>query len=232
MGVESRYSEQMHPWLDRLLLSRRSDERLREFAETEAFGGADLVRAAERTADPWVRRQLVRHAEDEARHAELLGGPEGSGAVPLGAALAGDTEARPGVDLDELGELGFLAFVHVSEEKATREFARVGAVDADNAELFQRILADERRHVAWTATALERFRQQGRGAEVSRALTRERWRQRIRPLRWLSGRLAEGISAILLTILYFIALPPFTRLAPAPPRGWQPVAPGDLRRES
>lgn len=221
-------------WLDRLLHRSRQQERLREFAETEAFGGADLVRAAGRTEDPWVRRQLVRHAEDEARHATLLG--EGSGAggpgAPLGAALSGETAAHPSADIDAMGELGFLAFVHLSEAKATEEFARVGAIDPANAALFERILADERRHVAWTARALERFREQGKGAEVDRALSRVRWRQRLLPLRWLGGRLADGISAIVLTILYFVLLLPFTRLASTPARGWQTSPPTDLSRES
>lgn len=222
----------MSAWLDRLLHWRRPAERLREFAETEAFGGADLVRAAGRVEDPWMRRQLVRHADDEARHAALLGGAEGAGHTPLGAALAGDTEQRGGVDLDTLGDVGFVAFVHVAEKKATEEFARAGAVNAENAALFESILADERRHVAWTAHALERFREGGRGAEVDQALSRERWRQRLLPFRWLAGRLADGISALMLTILYFVVLFPFTRLAPGSARGWQPVAPIDLRRES
>lgn len=222
----------MNAWLDRLLRWRDPAAKNREFAETEAFGGADLLRAAGRVEDPWMRRQLLRHADDEVRHAALLGGAETARHSPLGAALAGDTEAREGVDIDALGDVGFVAFVHVSEAIATAQFERAGAVNAENAAIYASILADERRHVAWTARALERFRERGRGAEVDAALSRERWRVRLVPLRWLAGRLADGVSAIVLTLLYYVALLPFSRLAPAPVRGWQPVPPSDLDREA
>ena len=221
----------MNAWLDRLLHWRRPSERNREFAETEAFGGVDLVRAAARVEDPWMRRQLVRHADDEARHAALLGGADTTSHSPLGAALAGETDQRGSVDIDALGEVGFVAFVHLAEAKATSEFARAGAVNAENAAIYESILADERRHVAWTARALERFREAGRGDEVDAALSAERWRLRLVPFKWLAGRLADGLSAIILTILYFVALLPFVRLASQPARGWVPITPSDLKRE-
>src|SRR5436853_7640849 len=62
-------------WLD---TARRARKLLR-FAETEADGGRDLVRAAEMTTDSLLRRHFLRHARDEQRHAELFRG--------LGAAL-------------------------------------------------------------------------------------------------------------------------------------------------
>lgn len=223
----------MHPWLDRLLAWRRPSARLREFAETEAFGSTDLTRAASRVDDAWVRRQLVRHAEDETRHAALLGEhADARPTQPLGAALAGETESRPALDVDGLGEVGFLAFVHVSERRAAEEFARARAANQENAEVFDAILADERRHVAWTGHALERLREQGRGAEVDASLARERWRVRLLPLRWLLGRLAEGLSAVLLTGIHALVLPPFALMRPAERRGWQSAPPLDLRRES
>src|SRR3979411_2984238 len=57
-------------WLD---TARRARKLLR-FAETEADGGRDLVRAAEVTPDPVLRRLFLLHARDEQRHAELFRG--------------------------------------------------------------------------------------------------------------------------------------------------------------
>ena len=50
----------------------RRARKLLRFAETEADGGRDLVRAAERTADPLLRRLYLTHADDEQRHANLF----------------------------------------------------------------------------------------------------------------------------------------------------------------
>src|SRR5207237_8108962 len=55
-------------WLD---TARRARKLLR-FAETEADGGRDLVRAAEMTTDSLLRRHFLRHARDEQRHAVLF----------------------------------------------------------------------------------------------------------------------------------------------------------------
>ena len=42
------------------------------FGETETDGGRDLVRAAELTPDPLLRRLYLAHAEDELRHGEMF----------------------------------------------------------------------------------------------------------------------------------------------------------------
>src|SRR5262249_26051811 len=55
-------------WLD----TARRARKLLHFAETEADGGRDLVRAAEVTPDPVLRRLFLFHARDEKRHAELF----------------------------------------------------------------------------------------------------------------------------------------------------------------
>jgi hypothetical protein len=101
---------------------RRPAQRLREFAETEAFGARDLARAAEAVRDVWMRRRLLQHAQDEVRHAHLLGEEAGSAAEqPLGALLVGETATDAGVEA--LGEVPFLAFVHLAEKRAAAEFA-------------------------------------------------------------------------------------------------------------
>src|ERR1700759_1576150 len=55
-------------WNDPPLRARN----LLRFARTEADGGRDLVRAAETTADPVLRRGFMRHAADDQHHADLF----------------------------------------------------------------------------------------------------------------------------------------------------------------
>src|SRR5215510_2989936 len=50
----------------------RSARKLFNFAEIESDGGRDLIRAAELTEDPTLRRLFTVHAEDEERHAALF----------------------------------------------------------------------------------------------------------------------------------------------------------------
>src|SRR5881394_2004535 len=76
MGAVSRAAP-----LDRLLrplhryVWRDFDRRVRKllaFAEVEGDGGRDILRAAEVTADPLLRRLYLEHAIDELRHADLF----------------------------------------------------------------------------------------------------------------------------------------------------------------
>ena len=60
----------IHRWVWRD--ARTRVRKLLAFAETEADGGRDLSRAAERTSDALLRRLYLRHALDEQRHAELF----------------------------------------------------------------------------------------------------------------------------------------------------------------
>lgn len=171
----------MRATLARLLFWRRKDDRLREFAETEAFGARDLARAAEQAQDPWIRRQLILHAKDEVRHARLLQeGTESDAARPgLGASMMGEAAEDRGVDLAQMGEVPFIAFVHEAERRAVSEFKLHRAALGEKGAFFEDILKDEERHVAWTGHALKRFESAGRGQEVNDALASMR-RQRYR----------------------------------------------------
>src|SRR5689334_19528416 len=60
----------LHRWIWRD--PQRCARKLFDFAETEADGGRDLVRAAELTPDPTLRRLFLVHAVDEGRHAQLF----------------------------------------------------------------------------------------------------------------------------------------------------------------
>lgn len=221
--------------LARLLFWRSEDaraRRMREFADTEAFGARDLARAAERVQDPWLRRQLIRHAQDEVRHAGLLA-EEGSRPVPtgLGASVVGESAEDTAADIDQMGEIGFIAFVHSAEKRATAEFATHKAALGEKGEFFQSILDDERRHVAWTGHQLDRYREQGRGAEVGKALRDMQW-QRIRGAwMWFARRISLVTSTILLAIIYVVGVGPFSLLRPRRATGWVTAQAPQLQRQ-
>src|SRR5438309_9159157 len=50
----------------------RRVQKLLRFSETETEGGRDILRAAEVTSDPLLRRLYLEHAIDELRHADLF----------------------------------------------------------------------------------------------------------------------------------------------------------------
>ena len=109
---------------------RRRARKLIQFARVEADGGRDLVRAAELTGDPHLRRCFFAHARDEARHAEMFR----ARGLELWASLAENGAARASTDWIPPGERGLddlrvedetdgalLAFIHLSESAAARQ---------------------------------------------------------------------------------------------------------------
>jgi len=107
----------------------RRVEKLFHFGETETDGGRDILRAAEVTSDPLLRRLYVEHAIDEFRHgvlfrhraAELL---KTSHSNP---GFQGDWLAPGGHGLDDLqvdseSDSDMLAFLHLSEKAADPRF--------------------------------------------------------------------------------------------------------------
>ncbi|MBW8783863.1 MAG: ferritin-like domain-containing protein [Novosphingobium sp.] len=208
--------------------------KLLQFAAVEANGGRDLVRAAELTPDPRLRRLYLAHARDEERHARLFRGrglalqaerPHAGVAGPmdwLGRGERGLDDLR----VDDEDDAALLAFIHLSERAAAGEFARYRAVlghDPPTQAMLERILRDEESHMRYSLTELQR---------VSPGGSRRRlWWARLRRLfkaylRFAAG-LANVISTLLLTLQYFVLLPPFALAAKwaarREPRGWRPV---------
>ena len=68
--------------------SERRVRKLLAFAEVEADGGRDILRAAEVTADPLLRRLYLAHAIDELHHADLFR-QRGAALLPAGVARGG-----------------------------------------------------------------------------------------------------------------------------------------------
>src|SRR6266478_4116157 len=114
-------------WRDR----ERRAYKLLNFGETETDGGRDLIRAAETTPDPLLRRLYLVHAADELRHGRLFWqrGSEILKTVRSRAASTSQVDwlAPSGHGADDLQLDGqddrLLAFIHLSEKAAADRFS-------------------------------------------------------------------------------------------------------------
>ena len=203
----------------------RAARKYHAFALAEHGSMLDLRQAAAQTTAPERAAAYLRHADDESRHAQMFG--------RRAVRLAG--EARPALQLgpvradserlfETLGERDFLAFVHVGEERARRQFEayvewfKEHGRTQDSA-LFETVLVDERRHGEYTREFL--FALAGE-VEARRALRRvARWEFRRRWLR--AGRfLAERVYVAAMLLVYVLAAPLAVLVRVARPirRGW------------
>lgn len=233
-------------------LAWRSDraiaQKLMGFAATEQGSALDMLRAAEREADPRLRRLFFKHGRDEARHAMRF--REAARRVdPRAVARASEAGRAERQDLHErLGLMRFVAFVWLSERRAAKQFevlaahfARPAAAGsrAELARLFADIVKDERFHVSYSRAILDAWCADGREREVRRALRAVRvhgawsaWRRAGRPF-------GTVLSGLVLGVVFVAAMPLFAlvaRLTRRPAAGWEPVRTelaslDDLRRQ-
>jgi rubrerythrin len=215
------------------------DRRVRKliaFSKVEGDGGRDILRAAELTPDPLLRRLYLEHAIDELRHADLFR-HRGTALLQLRAtrskALFNSDPLPGGHGLDDLtikGEPDYrlLAFLHVAEKAAAGRFEIYREVvddDPSTRAIFEEILRDEVFHMNYTYTQLARIRPQGYRRQVWQARASRLWKRYLR----LAAAAASVISAVMLTLMYFILLAPFAWLAKRAerrePTGWAPIAP-------
>ena len=214
------------------------DRRVRKllaFAEVETDGGRDILRAAEVTPDPLLRRLYLEHAIDELRHGDLF--------RQRSAALLRTRPALPDVvfngsplpgghGLDDLQIDGepdhrLLAFLHVAEKAAAGRFAIYRDLvddDPSTRAVFEEILRDEVFHMNYTYTQLARISPASCRRQVWRARASRLWKRYLRAAAVVAGLLGTA----LLTIQYFLLLPPFAWLAKRAERreaiGWIPIA--------
>jgi rubrerythrin len=167
---------------------KRRAQNLLRFAEVEADGGRDIVRAAEVTADPQLRRLFLKHALDEQRHADLFRGRglELIRALP-GAAAAGVraewlAPGERGLDdlrVEDEGDEALLAFLHLSERAAARDFANYVAVlgaDPPTRAVFEKVLHDETFHMTYTRNQLQRVAPERARGRIWTARLRRFWK--------------------------------------------------------
>ena len=213
------------------------DRRVRKllaFAEVEGDGGRDILRAAELTADPLLRRLYLEHAIDELRHADLFR-QRGAELLQLRSTRSRvlfNTSPLPGGHgLDDLSIEGepdhrLLAFLHVAEKAAAGRFAIYRDVVGDDPStraIFEEILRDEVFHMNYTYTQLARVLPRSYRRQVWQARASRLWKRYLRAAAALAGL----ISTLILRIQYFILLPPFAWLAKRAERrerpGWTPI---------
>jgi len=214
------------------------DRRVRKliaFAEVEGDGGRDILRAAEVTPDPLLRRLYLAHAIDELHHADLFRQRSAALLHARSTRVTTRFNANPlpgGHGLDDLSIDGepdhrLLAFLHVAEKAAASRFAIYrDVVDDDPATraVFEEILRDEVFHMNYTYTQLARISPRSYRRHVWRARASRLWKRYVR----VAAALAGVIGTIILTIQYFVLLPPFAWLARRAERrepvGWTPIA--------
>src|SRR5712692_6178493 len=199
------------------------DRRVRKllaFAEVETDGGRDILRAAEVTPDPLLRRLYLEHAIDELRHADLFR-QRGTALLQLRAtrstSLFNTSPLPGGHGLDDLSIEGepdhrLLAFLHVAEKAAAGRFAIYRDVvddDPSTRAIFEEILRDEVFHMNYTYTQLARVSPVSYRRQLWRARASRLWKRYLR----LAAAVAGVVGTSVLTIVYFILLPPFVWLA-------------------
>jgi rubrerythrin len=214
------------------------DRRLRKlltFADVETDGGRDILRAAEITTDPLLRRLYLEHAIDELRHGDLFR----ERGTALFRALRNRRAVRfsgnplpGGHGLDDLDIQGqpdhrLLAFLHVAEKSAAGRFAIYREmVDDDPAtrEIFEQILRDEVFHMNYSYAQLTRLKPDTYRRHVWHARAKRIWNRYLR----VAAAIAALIGNTVLTLVYFVLLPPFAwlaaRAARREPRGWAPLS--------
>ncbi|WP_332771081.1 ferritin-like domain-containing protein [Phenylobacterium sp.] len=226
--------------------ARRRAYNLLRFAEVEADGGRDLVRAAEFTRDPLLRRLFLIHAADEQLHADLFRGrglallrtlPAGAQSAFRADWLAPGERGLDDLRVDDAPDDALLAFLHLSEKAAAKDFAdyiEVLGADPPTRDVFEKVLHDEAFHMKYTHVQLLRVSPEGHRKLLWRARLGRFWKAYLR----LAGALAGAIGTIILTLQYFVLIPLFALIAQhaarREPPGWAPVAPernGALRRQ-
>ncbi len=214
------------------------DRRVRKllaFAKVETEGGRDILRAAEVTPDPLLRRLYLEHAIDELHHGDLF--------RQRGAALLRTRSARTktlfngnplpgGHGLDDLSIEGepdhrLLAFLHVAEKAAAGRFTIYRELvddDPPTRAIFEEILRDEVFHMNYTYTQLARVSPGAYRWHVWRARASRLWNRYVRVAAAVAGLLGTAT----LSAMYFIVLPTFAWLAKRAgrrePVGWTAIS--------
>lgn len=193
---------------------RQIATKLMGFAATELGSSLDMLRAAERTTDPRLRRLYFRHGLDEARHAQRFR-DAAKRVHPEAAELTRAHEKLHARRMDlheQLGEVAFVAFVFLAESRAKSQFDVLEGHFADRpelAQLFREIGKDEQFHVAYSGQILDEWRAAGHGKDVAKAIRRVRLRGAWQGWRRAGRRIGDLMVRLLLLTLFVAVLPLF-----------------------
>jgi hypothetical protein len=216
------------------------DRRIRKlllFGEVETDGGRDILRAAEITPDPLLRRLYLEHAIDELHHGDLFR-QRGQALLRTRAGPArtffNGTPLPGGHGLDDLrvedeSDPRLLAFLHVAEKAAAGRFAIYRDCVADDPEtraIFEEILRDEVFHMNYSYAQLNRVSPETCRRRVWAARASRLWKRYLRVI----AVAASFIGDVVLTGIYFVVLGPFAWAAKRAERresaGWQAISGG------
>lgn len=203
---------------------RRAARLLQGFACTEEQSQLELRLAARACTDEQRKARYLRHALDETRHARAFA--EHAGELARAAGAHGFARPSAGCEAlyERLGELRFVAFVHLGEQRGRAEFETYAQLlrkrgSAATAQLFEGLIADERHHESYTAQLLTELG----GVDGARRAVRwvRRW-QAWREFRRRGRKLASVLYGASMLLVY-VGLFPFalsTRLLGKTERGF------------
>jgi hypothetical protein len=215
-----------------------ADRRLRKlatFAEVETDGGRDILRAAEVTPDPLLRRLYLEHAIDELHHGDLfreraaaiLRARRGSRRVLLDGNPLPGGHGLDDLEIDGQPDHTLLAFLHVAEKSAAGRFAIYRELVDDDPQtraIFEEILRDEVFHMNYTYKQLTRISPATYRRHVWHARSKRLWNRYLR----IAAAIAAAFGKVSLTLMYFVLVPPFAwfakRSARHEPIGWVPIS--------
>ncbi len=219
---------------------------LESFGMTEDDGGRDLLSAAKRVSDPELLHHIVRHGKEEMMHGELFRAraAELRASSQVEGGLREDFSDKStdmlrarevevdghgfydGSLFDSMGEVAYVAMVHVVEQRAMATFElhmRCLTDDPKTTELFKRLAVDEKYHISYTGKILERWRKEGREQEVAKALKEARRSTVLGGWKRLGVRSAGGFGRVLLYLMYWTAMLPIGLISKGRkmPAGWR-----------
>ncbi|MFT7671392.1 MAG: hypothetical protein ACI8X5_004110 [Planctomycetota bacterium] len=222
---------------------------LESFGSTEDDGGRDLFSASRRISDPELLHHIIRHAKEEMLHgelfrqraAELRTESQAAGSIreDISDKSTSMLRARGDVEIDghgfydggmfdSMGEVAYVAMVHVVEKRALATFnmhlACIDENDEKTMELFKRVAVDEKYHISYTGKILERWRKEGRGREVDEALKDAKRSGFFGSWKRLGLRSGAGFGKVLMYVFYWTLLMPVGFMASRGRKaatGWQ-----------
>lgn len=199
---------------------------LHGFAQAELASMIDLQAAANLTQSPARRALYIRQALDEGRHAGMFARRSAElrrarGLLPLGPVVA-DTEHL----FERLGELRFLAFLHLGEARARRQLAsHIRACkslrDARSLAVLEAIVGDEAQHEDISFSLLVELAGGETAARraVRRAALWDAYRLWRRAGRWLAARVYAALMLVVFVAVAPLAL--LVRLVRPVRAGWE-----------
>jgi hypothetical protein len=228
--VERIYPIRRWIWRD----AKRRARKLLSLGEAETERARDLLRASEMTSDPLLRRLYLEISVAEQRHGAMFR----RRGIAILRALPDDSTSRLHTDVpsrergpddlrvDEQADETVLAFVYCSARAAARHFSfyrDVSRGDKPTRAIFEEVVREERFHAERTITQLSLVSPRRYRRALWYARLRRIWKAYLR----MASAMGAAIGGFILTIQYFVVLPPFAWLAKCAERrearGWIPT---------